>query len=107
MKEISADKDLKGYQQVFDPSNPEKPYTLNMNDTYDHIILQNLLQIAEKASSNSEGKFDIKACFYGVKLNGKANWNLPSVKNELDQYEIPERSGTLVFTFTINPILFK
>jgi hypothetical protein len=43
MKEISADKDLKSFSQVFDPSNPERPYSLNMGETYDHIILQNLL----------------------------------------------------------------
>ena len=81
MKEISADKDLKSYQQVFDPTNPEKPYSLNMSETYYHIILQNLLQIAEKAVSNSDGKFDIKACFVGAKLNGKANWSPPSTKD--------------------------
>lgn len=55
-----------------------------MSDTYDHIIIQNLIQIAEKAAANSEGKFDVKACFFGAKFNGKANWNLPSTKNDLD-----------------------
>lgn len=39
MKEISADKDIKSYSQVFDPSNPEKAYSLNMEETYNHIIL--------------------------------------------------------------------
>ena len=63
MKEISADKDIKSYKNVFDPSNPEGSYTLNLAETYDHIILQNLLIIAEKSSSKSEGKFDNKQCF--------------------------------------------
>jgi hypothetical protein len=35
MKEISADKDLKSFRQVFDSQSPEKPYTLNMAETYD------------------------------------------------------------------------
>ena len=39
MKEISADKDIKIYKNVFDHSNPEATYTLNMADTYDQIIL--------------------------------------------------------------------
>lgn len=39
MKEISADKDIKQYKNVFDQSNPETAYTLNLADTYDHIIL--------------------------------------------------------------------
>ena len=93
MKEISADKDIKCYPQVFDQSNPEKLYTLNMNETYDHIILQNLLLIAEKAVLNCDGKFDIKGCFYGAKLNGKPSWNPPSAKDANGQFEIVEHQG--------------
>ena len=43
MKEISSDKDLKSYKKVFDSSSPENNYSLNLGETYDHIILQNLL----------------------------------------------------------------
>lgn len=39
------------------------------------------MQIAEKAAANSEGKFDVKACFQGVKLNGKPSWNPPTTKD--------------------------
>ena len=39
MKEISADRDIKTYKEVFDPSNPEKSYSLNLEERYDHIIL--------------------------------------------------------------------
>lgn len=39
MKEISADKDIKQYKNVFDASNPEKNYSLNLAETYHHIIL--------------------------------------------------------------------
>ena len=60
MKEISADKDIKNNKNVFDPSNPETSYSLNLAETYDHIILQNLMLIAEKAALKSDGKFDIK-----------------------------------------------
>jgi hypothetical protein len=35
MKEISADKDIKSYKNVFDLSAPEKDYTLNLAETYD------------------------------------------------------------------------
>jgi hypothetical protein len=81
MKEISADKDIKLYKNVFDYSNPEATYTLNLAETYDQIILQNLLLIAEKAVTGSEGKFDSKSCFAGVKLNGKPNWSPPTSKD--------------------------
>jgi len=39
LKEISADKDIKLYNEVFDPSNPERAYTLNLSETYNYIIL--------------------------------------------------------------------
>lgn len=35
MKEISADKDIKSHKQVFDHSNPEKGYSLNLTEVYD------------------------------------------------------------------------
>lgn len=47
MKEISADKDIKSYKNVFDVTSPEKEYALNMAETYNQLILQNLLKIAE------------------------------------------------------------
>ena len=40
MKEIEVDKDIKrNDRSVFDQSNPEGSYTLNLAETYDHIIL--------------------------------------------------------------------
>lgn len=94
MKEIEADKDLKkSYSNVFDPSNPEGTFTLNLAETYDHIILQNLILIAEKAANGSEGKFDIKQCFQGVKMNGKASWNPPTNKDQFGQFEISDHTG--------------
>jgi putative alpha-1,2-mannosidase len=30
-----------------------------------------LLRLGESVANQSEGKFDLKACFFGVKLNGK------------------------------------
>ena len=55
----------------------------------------------------SEGKFDIKSCFVGVKINGKPNWSPPVTKDKHGQFEIVEQTGSMNFTFTINPILFK
>ncbi len=86
LREISADKDIKSMREVFDPSNPERPYTLNLADTYDNIILQHLLLIAEKTAEKSEGKFDLKACFYGVKFNGKGNWTPPATKDAYGEF---------------------
>ncbi len=63
--------------------------------------------MAENASLASEGKFDIKACFFGVKLNGKANWNPPAGKDANDLFEPIDKAGLLTFTFTTNPVLFK
>ena len=81
MKEISADKDIKSYKNVFDLSAPEIDYNLNLAETYDQLVLQSLLRLAESVANQSEGKFDIKACFFGVKLNGKPNWNPPTAKD--------------------------
>jgi len=39
MKEISADKDIKTYKDVFDKKSPEQEYNLNMTETYDQLIL--------------------------------------------------------------------
>lgn len=55
----------------------------------------------------SDGKFDVKACFYGVKLNGKPSWNPPAAKDINGHFEPIDKAGTLTFNFTINPILFK
>jgi hypothetical protein len=107
MKEISADKDIKQYRNVFDNSSPEKEYTLNLAETYDQLILQNLLRISEAASLSSEGKFDVKTCFFNVKLNGKATWNPPTSKDINGMFDPIEKSGILSFIFTINPIVFK
>ena len=108
MKEISADTDIKTLREVFDPSNPERSYSLNLAECYDQIILQSLLSIADKAASKSDGKFDIKACFYGVKINGKANWTPPTNKDLQGSFDLGDQiTGNLVFQFTINPILFK
>ena len=43
MKEISADKDLKSFREVFDAHSRENQYDLNLAETYDNIILQNLI----------------------------------------------------------------
>jgi len=69
--------------------------------------LQNLLRIADQAALASEGKFDIKACFYSVKMNGKTNWNPPASKDINGLFDPIDRSGTLMFSFTINPLAFK
>ena len=69
--------------------------------------MQNLLRIAEGAANASEGKFDLKACFYGVKLNGKGNWNPPASKDINGLFDPIDKTGLLTFHFTTNPILFK
>jgi Ran GTPase-activating protein (RanGAP) involved in mRNA processing and transport len=107
MKEISADKDIKSYMNVFNMTTPEKEYTLNMAETYNQLILQNLLKIAENISNASEGKFDMKSCFFGVKLNGKPNWAPPTGKDANGHFDPIDKTGILTFNFTINPILFK
>ena len=107
MKEISADKDIKSYKDVFDLTSPEKEYSLNMAETYDNFIMQSLLKLADSAANSSEGKFDVKACFYGVKMNGKPNWNPPTTKDASGVFEQIDKTGVLTFYFTINPILYK
>jgi len=48
----------------FDPKNPEGKYCLELKEPYNQICLQNLLKSAEKAAEKSEGKFEIKQCFF-------------------------------------------
>lgn len=47
-------------EPVFDAKNPDGKYTLNLATSYGQIILQNLLQCAEKSVAENEGKFDLK-----------------------------------------------
>lgn len=49
----------------------------------------------------------MKACFFGVKLNGKANWNPPSSKDINGNFDPIDKAGILTFIFTINPVQFK
>lgn len=54
--------------------------------------------------------FDQKACFFGVKMDGKAGkWDPTTVKNEIsgwwDLGEEPK--GLLEFTFTCDPLEYK
>jgi hypothetical protein len=50
----------------------------------------------------------MKACFFGAKFNGKPTWTPPVIKDENGDFDLGEVvSGNLVFSFTINPILFK
>ena len=50
----------------------------------------------------------MKACFFGVKFNGKANWTPPVTKSENGEFDLGEVvPGKLDFSFTINPPLFK
>jgi len=39
MKEIDADKDILSQRLLYDPSKPEKTYSLNFAETYHHIVL--------------------------------------------------------------------
>lgn len=71
------------------------------------MILQSLLKLAESVANQSEGKFDVKACFFGVKLNGKPNWNPPAGKDQNGNFDPIEKAGNLTFTFTVNPVLYK
>lgn len=78
-----------------------------MSETYNQLILQNLLKIAEAAANGSDGKFDVKACFQGVKLNGKNTWNPPTSKDINGMFDPIDTSGVLNFFFTINPLEYK
>jgi len=92
LKEISTDIEgpQRSTQQGFDPERPEGQYKLNLAETYHNIILQTLLQHAERAVERAgEGKFELKSCFQGVKLNGKS-WTPPATKDVNGLFEIQE-----------------
>ena len=56
----------------------------------------------------SEGKFELKQCFVGVKLNGKGKWDPPIDRFANGLYNLGEEpSGELTFQFTLNPVALK
>ena len=63
---------------------------------------------ATKAVERSEGKFELKQCFVGVKLNGKGKWDPPIDRFANGLYNLGEEpSGELTFQFTLNPVALK
>lgn len=110
MANISADKEIKINKTKedaslnFDPSNPEGMYNLDLEERFDQIILQYLLDTAEKAVERSGGTFEVKQCFAGVTFNGKSKWDPPLMKNNQGLFDLGEEpSGLLKFQFTNNP----
>jgi hypothetical protein len=107
-KEIVIEKDLTNCAATFDPQNPEGHYTLKLDQPYDQVCFQVLLQAAEKAVIRSAGGFEMKQCFAGAKLNGKAKWEPPTEKFKNGLFNLGEEpSGELVFQFTLNPPALK
>jgi len=71
-----------------------------------------LLDLALEASKSSDtllsGAFDQKACFAGVKYNGKGNWNPPTQRQVSGLWDLKETpNGILEFHFTIDPPAYK
>lgn len=69
---------------IFDVNKPEGKRILNLRNTYDRIILQQLLNVSLECATASAGAFDQKSCFNMVKLNGKATWAPPTEKSPSD-----------------------
>ena len=56
----------------------------------------------------SDKPIDPKQCFYQVKLDGKAKWEVPAQKTPEGTWDLgPEPKGNLVFTFTQDPTEYK
>jgi hypothetical protein len=87
MKNIDADYERKVSKNVensainFDPQNPEGKYSLNLEESYNQICLQNLLLAAEKSVAENPGAFEIKSCFFQVTFNGKSKWDPPTERD--------------------------
>lgn len=114
MANISADKEVPIHKTAadtsinFNPTNPEGPFNLDLEEAYNQILLQQLLAAAEKAVERNPGAFELKNCFAQVSFNGKTKWDPPTMKNAIGLYDLGEEpSGILKFTFTLNPPMLK
>lgn len=89
---------------IFDRTKPEGPYSLNISLIYDQFILRDLITLSAELVKNSVENgtpFDQKACFFQVKLDGKAKWEVPNVKTDEGLWDLgSDPKGNLVFTFT-------
>lgn len=107
-KEVTIHKNREDSSLNFDPTNPEGPFNLDLEEAYNQILLQQLLAAAEKAVERNPGAFELKNCFASVSFNGKTKWDPPSTKNAIGLYELGEEpSGILKFMFTLNPPMLK
>ena len=73
-------------KQHFDPANPEKLYTLDLESTYDKVVLELLLDIDERVVLQSEGELQLRDCFVGAKL-GNSAWTAPTERNKHGLWE--------------------
>jgi len=92
----------------FDPANPEGKYCLDLSEAFNQVVLQLLLQTAEKAVEENPGAFELKKCFDTVTFNGKTKWDPPVEKDSNNLFMLGEEpSGILKFNFTMNPAALK
>lgn len=84
-----------------------------MTTVYDQIVLQKLLTIshalAAQSTTHPDGPFDQKACFNGVKIDGKPRWDPPAERDPFGIWNIggDEAKGILEFTFVTDPHSYK
>ena len=98
--------------RLFNVVRPEGNYCLDLEVVYDKLVFQQLLDLSLEAAQTSQslptGAFEQKACFNGVKLNGKANWNPPDKKSTSGLWDLKDTpDGRLEFYFTIDPVAYK
>ena len=110
--EISTAAESEKKIKLFNPDKPEGGYSLNLEVIYDKLILYQLLDLSLEASKNSAtisaSAFEQKACFAGVKYNGKSNWSPPTQKQVSGLWDLKETpNGILEFHFTIDPPAYK
>lgn len=64
-------------------------------------------ELAARSASNIT-PFEQKACFYQVKLDGKAKWECPIIQTSEGLWDLgPEPKGQLEFSFTQDPLEYK
>ena len=110
--EIEAAADSEKKVRLFNLDKPEGVYHLDLEIIYDKLVFQQLLDLSVEAVKNSAnlptGVFEQKACFVGVKYNGKSNWTPPIQRQISGLWDLKETpDGKLDFTFTIDPAAYK
>jgi hypothetical protein len=112
IKEIGA-AEMEGRSTFsFNPNQPEGAYSINLQEVYDQIVLQTLLDIDERIVESTKGEEEsaltLRDCFITPKL-GPSAFSLPTLRDSSVKWDLGDLSTLkpgqmLTFIFILNPL---